>query len=89
VPTFAQAGLPSFDINSWNAIFVAAGTPKLVVDRLSAQIGRILAQPDVKEKLAAQGQEPWFLNADQFAATLVADRQKYSSIVKAANIKLD
>lgn len=89
VPTFAQAGLPSFDINSWNAVFVAAGTPKPIVDKLSAQIGRILAQPDVKEKLAAQGQEPWFLNADQFAATLVADRQKYAAIVKAANIKLD
>jgi tripartite-type tricarboxylate transporter receptor subunit TctC len=89
IPTFAQAGLPGFDINSWNGIFVAAGTPKPLVDKLSAQIGRILTLPDVKEKLAAQGQEPWFQDADQFAATLAADRQKYAAIVKAANIKLD
>jgi tripartite-type tricarboxylate transporter receptor subunit TctC len=89
IPSFAQAGLPGFDLNSWNGIFVAAGTPKDIVDKLSAQIGRILALPDVKEKLAAQGQEPWFQNADQFAATLASDRQKYAAIIKAANIKLD
>jgi tripartite-type tricarboxylate transporter receptor subunit TctC len=76
-------------MNSWNGIFVAADTPKPLVDKLSAQIGRILSLPDVKEKLAAQGQEPWFQDADQFAATLAADRQKYAAIVKAANIKLD
>jgi tripartite-type tricarboxylate transporter receptor subunit TctC len=89
IPSFAQAGLPGFEINSWNAIFVAAGTPRPLVERLSAQIGKILTLPDVKEKLAAQGQEPWFQGADQFGATLAADRQKYAAIVKAANIKLD
>jgi hypothetical protein len=89
IPSFAQAGLPGFEINSWNAIFVAAGTPRPLVERLSAQIGKILTQPDVKEKLAAQGQEPWFQGADQFGATLAADRQKYAAIVKAANIKPD
>jgi tripartite-type tricarboxylate transporter receptor subunit TctC len=45
--------------------------------------------PDVKEKFAAQGQEPLFLGADQFAAMLAADRQKYASIVKTANIKME
>ena len=89
IPSFAQAGLPGFEINSWNAIFVSAGTPRPLVEKLSAQIGKILALPDVKEKLAAQGQEPWFQGADQFGATLAVDRQKYAAIVKAANIKLD
>ena len=89
VPSFAQAGLPGFDINSWNGIFVAAGTPRPIVDKLSAEIGKILAMPDVKEKFAAQGQEPHYLNADQFAAQLAADRQKYASIVKTANIKME
>jgi tripartite-type tricarboxylate transporter receptor subunit TctC len=89
IPTFAQAGLPGFDINSWNGVFVPAGTPRPVVDKLSAEIGRILASPDVIEKLAAQGQDPWYQNADQFGAMLASDRQKYASIIKAANIKLD
>ena len=89
VPSFAQAGLPGFDLNSWNGVFVAAGTPKPVVDRLSAEIGRILAMPDVREKFAAQGQDPHYLNAEQFAALLASDRQKYGAIIKTANIKLD
>jgi tripartite-type tricarboxylate transporter receptor subunit TctC len=89
VPTFAQAGLPGFDIHSWNGIFVAAGTPKALVAKLSAEIGRILDMPDVKEKLAAQGQEPFYRNADQFAALLDADRRLYASIIKSANIKVE
>ncbi|HSH92088.1 MAG TPA: tripartite tricarboxylate transporter substrate binding protein [Ramlibacter sp.] len=89
VPSFAQAGLPGFDINSWNGIFVAAGTPRPIVDKLSTEIARILAMPDVREKFAAQGQDPHFLNADQFAALLAADRQKYATIVKTANIKME
>ena len=89
VPGFEQAGLRGFEINSWNGIFVAAGTPRPIVDKLSAEIGRILALPDVKEKFAAQAQEPHFLNADQFTAMIAADRQKYGGIIKAANIKID
>ncbi|HVZ43599.1 MAG TPA: tripartite tricarboxylate transporter substrate binding protein [Ramlibacter sp.] len=89
VPTFAQAGLPAFDINSWNGIFVAAGTPKPIVEKLSAEIAKILAMPDVKEKFAAQGQEPHYLDADRFGAMLEADRRKYAGIVKAAHIRLE
>lgn len=89
IPSFAQAGLPGFDMNSWNGIFVASGTPKPIVDRLSAEIGRILASQDVKDRLAQQAQDPFFLNADQFTAMLEADRKKYGAIIKAANIKLD
>ena len=88
VPNFTQAGLPDFDINSWNGIFVAAGTPRASVDKLSAEIARILTLPDVKERLAAQGQEPHYLNPEQFAALLASDREKYAAIIKSANIKL-
>ncbi|MES3001465.1 MAG: tripartite tricarboxylate transporter substrate binding protein [Pseudomonadota bacterium] len=89
VPTFAQAGLPNFEMNSWNGIFAPAGTPKAIVDKLSAELGRILEMPDVKTRLVQQGQDPWYKNADQFAAMIASDRQKYGSIIKAANIKLD
>jgi tripartite-type tricarboxylate transporter receptor subunit TctC len=89
IPSFAQAGLPGFQINSWNGVFVPAGTPRPAVDKLSAEIARILGMPDVIEKLAGQGQEPWYQNAEQFTATLASDRQKYAAIIKAANIKLD
>ncbi|MBG9387377.1 Bug family tripartite tricarboxylate transporter substrate binding protein [Caenimonas aquaedulcis] len=89
VPSFAQAGLPNFDINSWNGVFVAAGTPRPIVDKLAAEIAKILAMPDVKEKFAAQGQDPYFLGPDQFGAMLASDRQKYAGIIKSANIKME
>jgi tripartite-type tricarboxylate transporter receptor subunit TctC len=89
IPSFAQAGLPGFEINSCNGVFVPAGTPKPIVDKLSAEIEKILEMPDVKERLAKQGQEPWYHDAAQFAAMLEADRKKYGSIIKAANIKLE
>lgn len=89
IPSFAQAGLPGFEINSWNGILVAAATPKPIVDKLSGEIAKILALPDVKEKLAAQGQEPFYLGPEQFGAMLSTDRQKYANIIKTANIKME
>ncbi|MES3004163.1 MAG: tripartite tricarboxylate transporter substrate binding protein [Pseudomonadota bacterium] len=89
VPSFAKAGLPGFDMNSWNGIFVAAATPRPIVDKIAAEIGKILAMPDVKEKFAAQGQDPYFLGPDQFAAMLASDRKKYANIIKTANIKME
>jgi tripartite-type tricarboxylate transporter receptor subunit TctC len=89
VPTFAQAGLPGFDLGSWNGVFVPAGTPRAIVDKLAAEIARILAMPDVIGRLAAQGQEPWYRDPEQFATLLASDRQRYGAIIKAANIKLD
>lgn len=89
VPSFTQAGLPGFAMNSWNGVFVVAGTPRPIVNKLSAEIAKFLAMPDVKEKLAAQGQEPYYLDADQFSAMLASDRQKFSSIIKTANIKME
>jgi len=87
--SFADAGLPGFELSSWNGIFAPAGTPKPIVDRLSAEIGKILAKPEIVEKLALQGQEPWHQNAAQFAVTLASEREKYASIIKTADIKLD
>ena len=73
---------------------VPAGAPREVLDAwrsfdVKAEIARILALPDVKERFAGQGQEPHYMSADQFAAQLTADRQKYGNIIKTANIKMD
>jgi tripartite-type tricarboxylate transporter receptor subunit TctC len=89
VPTFAQAGLPGFDIKSWVGILVPAGTPKPIVDKLAAEIGRILAMSDVKARLEEQGQDPFIQTPSQFSALIAADREKYASIIRAAHIKLD
>jgi tripartite-type tricarboxylate transporter receptor subunit TctC len=89
VPTFAQAGLPGFDIKSWTGFLVPAGTPKAIVDKLSAEVAKILAMPDVKARLEEQGQEPFTQTPAQFTALMSAERVKYADIIRAANIKLD
>ena len=62
---------------------------KEIIDKLSAEIARILALPDIKEKLDSQGFEPFISTADEFATLLKEDAAKYAKIIKTANIKLD
>ena len=89
VPTFAEAGLPGFNVTFWYAVLAPAGTPKEIIDKLSAQIARILTLPDYKEKLATQGVEPFISTPEQFAALLRADMATFAKVIKTANIKLE
>jgi len=89
LPTFAEAGLPGYEVKSWFALLAPAGTPKLIIDKLSREIARILATPDFKEKLAAQGAAPFINTPEQFGELMKADMAKYGKVIKAANIKLD
>lgn len=89
VPTFAQAGMPDFNVKMWSGLLAPAGTPKAIIDKLSAELARILALPDYKEKLAAQGMEPFVTTPDQFAALMKVDMAKFAQIVKNANIKIE
>lgn len=89
VPTFREAGLAGIDVNAWWGLLAPAGTPKAIVDKLSAEVAGILALPDTKEKAAAQGLDPFITTAEQMAAQMKLDSAKYARIIKAANIKLD
>ncbi|MFH1602805.1 MAG: tripartite tricarboxylate transporter substrate binding protein [Pseudomonadota bacterium] len=89
VPTFSEAGLPGFDLRIWYGILAPAGTPKEIVDKLSAELTRILAMPDVKEKLENQGMAPFISTSTQFGALMAADLARFGQIIKAANIKLN
>ena len=86
VPTFAQAGLPGFDIGLWFGLLAPAGTPQLVIDRLNAEVGKILAMPEFREKVAAQGLEVFASTPEQYGALLNAESEKFARIVKAAGI---
>ncbi len=87
VPTFTEAGLPGFDVRFWFGVLAPAATPKDTIDKLSAEIARILALPDIKENLRSQGMEPFISSPEQFAALMKADLAKYAKVIKAANIK--
>lgn len=89
VPTFAEAGLPEFDMNMWYGVLAPATTPTVIVDKLAAEIGKIMAMAETREKMAAQGVEPFFFRRQQFVALMKRDIEKYARVIKAANIKMD
>ncbi len=89
VPTVAEAGLPGFEIASWNGVFAPAGTPKEIVTKLNTEIVKILSMPDVNERLSALGAEPAGMTPEQFAAIIKADLNKWAKIAKDAGIRLD
>ncbi len=89
VPTFTEAGLPGYDLKSWQGVFVPARTPKTIIDKLSTEIARILAIPEVRGKLDTQGMVPLISTPEQFAALMNADVARFAKIIKTANIKLE
>ena len=82
VPTFAEAGLPAFDMTNWNGLLAPAKTPKPILDKLSAEIARILQTPDMREKLVAQGQTPWSSTPEQFAALIRSEIDRFAKALK-------
>ncbi len=89
VPTFTEAGLSGFEVKAWYGVLAPAGTPNGIIDKLSAEIAKILAMPDINEKLVSQGMGPVISTPEQFAALMKAEAAKYARIIKAANIKLE
>ena len=89
VPTFTEAGLPGFEVKNWYGVLAPASTPMAIIDKLSTEIARILAMPDIKEKLGDQGMEPMISGPDQFAELIRAEMAKYGKVIKTANIKIE
>jgi tripartite-type tricarboxylate transporter receptor subunit TctC len=92
VPTVAESGVPgleNFEVASWQAIFVPAGTPAPVVDKLHTEIRKILATPEMQDKLKGFGMEPADLSTTQIAAFQKAEVEKWAQVIKAAGIKAD
>jgi tripartite-type tricarboxylate transporter receptor subunit TctC len=78
--------LQGYELSSWNVMAVAAGTPREIVERLSAECRRILQMPDVIEKMRAFGSEPVGGTPEEVAAFLKEERVRWEAAVKAAKI---
>lgn len=90
VPTIAEAGGPSdLFLKSWVALFAPHGTPKAIVDKINADVAKALAEPDVKEKLAAVGFQTWTATPSEIAKTIQDDQKVFSGVAKENNITLD
>jgi tripartite-type tricarboxylate transporter receptor subunit TctC len=89
VPTFAEGGLPSYDASSWNGILVPTGTPKPIIERLNAELVKIMTTPGVLDRLAADGPIAIGNSPEQFGAFIKAEQAKWSKVVREAKITVE
>jgi tripartite-type tricarboxylate transporter receptor subunit TctC len=89
VPTIAEGGVPGYEFTAWIGAFVAAGTPRPLVDRLNAEIRKTLDHPDVSRILSAQTLDPMPMTPDQFARRLKSDYDKYEKVIRISGATLD
>lgn len=89
VPTFAEAGLPDFQEKAWLGLFAPRGTPKAIIDKLSAETAKAINTPSVRASLDAQGFVPLVSTPEQFATMLQKESDTLAPVLKAANFKLD
>jgi tripartite-type tricarboxylate transporter receptor subunit TctC len=87
VPTIAEAGVPGFDYPIWYGLWVPAGTPAGVVDKLAKDIAHVLAEPDLRDQLAKHGADPMSMTQREFARFVLSESESASRIVEAARIK--
>ena len=88
-PTFIEEGYPAMTLTNWQGVGGPAGIPKPIVDKLSAEIRKLVALPDTKDKLNTQGFEPFYNNAAETAALLKSDVGRYAKLIRDANIKME
>jgi tripartite-type tricarboxylate transporter receptor subunit TctC len=89
VPTMAEAGLPNYHFSNWFGLVAPAGTPKDIVDKLQADVAKVLQSPDVRTKFQTMGLEPGSGSAAQFESLIKADSAKWAVAIKQANITAD
>ena len=89
IPTLAEAGVPGYEFTAWIGTLAPAGTPKPIVDRLNADIQKILRMPDVSATLKSQTLDPLIMTPEQFAARMKSDYDKYEKVIRATGAKID
>ena len=87
VPTMVEAGLPDFEAGVWFGLVAPAGTPRAVIDKLSAAANKALASDDVAAKLRAQGFEPMGGPPDEFAQFIARETVKWTLAAEAAGLR--
>ena len=88
VPTIAEAGVPGYSVEGWFGLFAPAAVPKPIIQRLNAEVVKILGEPKVKEQLLAQGAEPAASSPEEFAAFVNKEHDRWARIIQDAKITL-
>ena len=89
LPTVAEAGLPGYETETWLGLIAPSATPRDIVARINAEVLRVMALPDVRDKLLAQGLTLSRSTPDQFAAHIRSEHAKWSKLIKEAGIKAE
>ena len=89
LPTVAESGMPGYQVYEWNAIFAPAGTPPAIVNRLQAEIAKVVKIPEVRDRMLALGGEIVASSPADLGAWVREQAASWSRVVKAANIKAE
>ena len=89
VPTMAEAGVPGYEVYEWNGIFAPSGTPAPILIKLSDAIGKVMASPEVREKVLSLGGEPFQGNSEAADKFIKAQMAEWAKLVKTGKIAVD
>ena len=89
VPTMAEAGFPAIEAIGWNGLFVPAGTPRPVIDRLQQEVARILQLKEMRDEATTLGSQVGGDRPEEFAAYVRSEIAKWGKVIKDANIKVE
>lgn len=87
VPTLIEAGLAGFDMTTWYAVYVTAGSPPEIVAKLQAELARVVALPDVQARLRGLGGEPGGMTVEQFTRYNAQEYERFGRLIREAGIK--
>jgi len=89
VPTLAEQGVPNAESGSWVALLAPAGTPAAIVEQLSAGIQEVVARPEVRQALVAQGATPRGGTPAELQKVIDTDKERYGRVIKAGNVRVE
>ena len=89
VPTIAEAGLPGYEVKAWYGVLVPAATPPAVIDRLNAELVRVLALPEVKAQYLTGGLVAVSSTPAEFSAYIRREYDKWGKVIRDAGIRAD
>jgi tripartite-type tricarboxylate transporter receptor subunit TctC len=87
-PTMGES-LPGFEFNNWYGVMAPAGTPRAIVEQLNAEVHRVLALADVREKFSGLGADPTPSTPERFGAVMAADAEKWGRVIRQAGVRAD
>jgi tripartite-type tricarboxylate transporter receptor subunit TctC len=89
VPTFAESGMPGFESVLHYGLLAPAGTPRAIVDRLNAELRKLVAADEVKKRIHSEGGDPMTSSPDEYAADIDREETKWSALIRRLNLKVE